>query len=112
MRLSALAALTALAIACATTGSPNSNERRDQARCQTIELYQTGLSPSRPYRVLGPVSGDDERAVREQACQIGGQAIIDLRRETPSVSATVGGEQHATVSGSAIVFTDNPDGGT
>ena len=105
MRLAALV-LAAFGFACATTGS-STNDRR----CNTIELYQTGLSPSRPYRVLGPVSGDDERALREQACQIGGQAIIDLRREAPPIATTTG-EPRGTVSGTAVMFTDGADGGS
>ena len=113
MRLAALAlAVVGWAFACATNGS-STNEHRDLARCNTIELYQSGLSPSRPYRVLGPVSGDDERAVRDQACQIGGQAIIDLRREAAAVPNAVGsGEQRGSYSGTAVIFTDSPDGGT
>jgi len=115
-------ALLAVAVGCATQGAGMAKDQPlDRRRCSMVEVFPAGLRPSRPYRVLGPVSTDEnnaEQALRESACRIGADAVIDFARETGiSQSQSVGGssaaiEARVPSSGTAIAYTDLPDAGS
>jgi len=120
----AITALLALGVAvvalgCVTHGVKD--EQLDRRRCGLIEVFPAGVGPSRPYRVLGPVSTDDnnpEQALRESACRLGADAIVDFRREVGvSQAQSVGGtssaiESRVPSSGTAVAYTDGPDAGS
>ena len=70
-------------------------ERRD--RCARVELYPMGVTPPRPYRVLGPVSAWNEanqarreQVLQEDACALGADAVIDVKVETTQENASAG----------------------
>jgi hypothetical protein len=103
---------------CATaTPAAREAERAQLQRCAAIEIYPFGVSPPRPYRVLGPleVSTDGNPAHRdhrlqERACQLGADAVIDVRDESPAgvqpMHSSGGGEERMSASGTAVAFTD------
>ncbi|HZS37018.1 MAG TPA: hypothetical protein VFF06_09330 [Polyangia bacterium] len=113
MKPCVLVGLMVLAGGCARTPEAlraREAERARRARCYTVELYQFGLTPPRRYRVLGPVAVDADpiaarrdRALQEQACALGADAVVDIRED----AAPLGGAtevQLQTVSGTAVAF--------
>ena len=85
-------------------------ERARRARCYTVELYQFGLTPPRRYRILGPIAGDADpivarrdRALQEQACALGADAVVDIREDTTQTGGATEVQPQA-VSGTAVAF--------
>lgn len=110
----------ALAACAGTSQDPAARDadRQRLVRCGAIEVYPSGLQPTRPYRVLGPVQVASERivssrdrALRDRACALGADAIIDVAEEprshqpqVPTSGALISDELVA--SGTAVAFTD------
>jgi hypothetical protein len=103
--------------ACAsTTPAQREAERARLERCAQVELYPMGVSPPRPYRVLGPVSVTDgttgrRRDLQNQACALGADAVIDVVEQTALAEGSVapnayGRQPTLTTGGTAIAFTD------
>jgi hypothetical protein len=117
-QLLALAAL-ALSAGCATTAAERQAEQVRQQRCAAIEIYPTGVVPSRPYRILGPVTvptggGPVRRdsSLRARACEIDADAVIDVRDEVPLQAQGepygAAREEQGSASGTAIAFVASP----
>lgn len=109
--------------ACARTPAQQAAreaERQKLARCGAIEVYPMGVTPPRPYRVVGPVQVTSERnpssrdrALRSQACGVGADAIIDVRESSTVSAQYVPGslaspDDTMEATGTAIVYTDVP----
>jgi len=85
-------------------------------RCAAIEIYPNGMSPGRAYHVLGPVgvSADDNeasrtRALRDSACQLGADAIVEIHDFSTSRQIMIGGELPARtvdVTGLAVAWAE------
>ena len=72
-------------------------EQQRRERCARVEIYPMGVNPPRQYRVLGPVAAYDdpnpslrERKLQQQACDIGADAVVDVKPE-------LGGQDGTTV---------------
>src|SRR3954454_13948102 len=95
-----------LLVGCAHT---TPEEQARLARCARVEVYPMGVTPPRPYRVLGPVNSTDDnpagrsRALRDQACAMGGDAVMDVTEQQTVVNTPNAREQGATAGGTAIV---------
>jgi len=121
----AAAALTVVATLAGCASSPEARraEEARRIRCASIDIFPFGLAPPRPYRVLGPLSVDagaraGDQALRDRACSIGADAVVDYRREAPSAASsfvppTTGtslepNADHLLLSGTAVAYTDGP----
>jgi hypothetical protein len=93
-------------------GDPAKDER---ARCSALEVYPLGVRPSRPYRSLGVVqatrfrtSVERDDALRQEACTLGADAVIDVEERGGSATAFgASGEapgSDAVASGTAVKF--------
>jgi hypothetical protein len=114
--------LVALLFVVAAVGCASSPEARRQAearraRCAAIELIPVGTVPTRPYQVIRDITADagarlGNEALREDACRIGADAVINVRANSPTSYAPSGPsamfDDRAQVSGTAIVYTDAP----
>jgi hypothetical protein len=103
---------------CAHTTPEQAQAERAQAeRCARVEIYPMGVTPPRPYRVIGPVSSEQNNAasrnrdLQDKACAIGADAIVDVTEQHPvpenglgTAPATRDGA--TTAGGLAIAFTD------
>lgn len=96
----------------------------DSDRCRTIGLLVAGVDPGRPYRIIGALraTGDGApsdrlRALQDQACKLGAEAVIEVREELrPNGNGfgTAGGDKVWTgedggslsTIGTGVVFTD------
>jgi hypothetical protein len=116
--------VVALAVAgCAASPEVRRAEEARRIRCASIEIFPMSIAPPRPYRVLGPVvvdvnSRDD--GLRNRACQLDADAIVDYRREVPDITPAVmtanayyhAENERALLSGVAVVYTDKPSAST
>jgi len=114
-RAAVVAALVLVAAGCAASPEARRTEEARRARCAAIEIVPAGVVPSRPYQVLGPVTADGgarigHEALRESACRLGADAVIQVRQESPAEYSPSGPgamfEERAQVSGTAVVWTD------
>jgi hypothetical protein len=117
-RVVAAAVLVAAASGCASSPEARRAEEAQRIRCASIEIFPSGISPGRPYRVLGPISVDastraGDQGLRDRACGLGADAVVDYRREVPSITAAAPGSTYGdpagdrvVLSGTAIAFTD------
>jgi hypothetical protein len=102
--------------ACASSPEARRAEEAQRIRCASIDIFPMGVSPGRPYRVLGPLSVDGgarsgEQALRDRACSIGADAVVDYRREAPIGTPSPGqfGDapaDHTLLTGTAVAYTD------
>jgi hypothetical protein len=119
-RCIALASFLAL-IGCAHVTPEEAKAERDRAmRCARVEVYPMGITPPRPYRVLGLVSSTRESStsrthdLQEKACAIGADAVVDMTEQQvvqdPTAAGTTGSTtgSGATAGGTAVAFTDSP----
>jgi hypothetical protein len=72
-------------------------EQQRREKCARVEIYPMGVTPPRPYRALGPVASYDgadpalrERKLQQQACDIGADAVIDVKPEMGDRDGTTG----------------------
>jgi hypothetical protein len=72
-------------------------EQQRREKCARVEIYPAGITPPRPFRVLGPVAAYDdanptlrERKLQQQACDIGADAVIDVKPEMGGQEGTAG----------------------
>jgi hypothetical protein len=116
--------LFALCIAgCARTPAEQAArdaERQKRAHCGALEVYPMGVTPPRPYRVLGPVQvsanrnpSSRDRALRDSACGLGADAVMDVSEQVGlgTAQGATGGlmaaaDESITATGTAIAFTD------
>lgn len=118
LRLFAIALVLAPLGGCAhQTPAERAAEAAERQRCGSLEIYPSGVTPPRPYRVLGPVSADydgipshRDQMLRERACGLGADAVMDVRESNPlAETQSIGGAQASAQSeadGTAIRFTD------
>jgi len=116
MKLKYLSIGALVLIGCATTEAQRAAREQERARmerCARVELYPSGVTPQRPFRVLGPVAANDDnpasrsRSLQEQACRIGADAVIDVVDETPTVQPLAGSSfQGGSSGGTAVAYTD------
>lgn len=104
--------------ACASSPEARRTEEARRARCAAIELVPAGVVPSRPYQVLGPVSAGGgprmgDEALRDTACRLGADAVINVQEDSPAEYAPSGPgalfDERRQVSGTAVVYTDGGD---
>jgi hypothetical protein len=92
-------------------------EQRRLQRCASIEVYPLGVTPPRPYRILGPVSVSSDgipahrdRTLQDRACALGADAVMDVSERALLDSAEVGGNSQAGANveagGTAVAYTD------
>ncbi|HEY7954183.1 MAG TPA: hypothetical protein VII38_02785 [Polyangia bacterium] len=116
--LFAVLTLVAVGLAGCAHQSPEARaaEQARRQKCGAIEIYPNGVTPPRPFRVLGPVSADydgipshRDQTLRDRACELGADAVMDVRESNPLASQSIGGNEAAAQSeadGTAIAFTD------
>jgi hypothetical protein len=95
-------------------------ERLKRERCARVEMYPEGVTPPQQYRVIGPVSAYNEgnpamreRKLQQQACDIGADAVVEVRSEVAQRNVLVGPsyiyESVVSLSGTAVAYvTDAP----
>src|SRR2546426_867718 len=84
------------------------DEQRRLQRCASIEVYPLGVTPPRPYRILGPVSGSSDgipahrdRTLQERACALGADAVMDVSERALLDNVEAGGTAVAYTDGTA-----------
>jgi hypothetical protein len=88
--------VAALAAGCAhSTPEQREAEAQRERKCASIEIYPPGVTPPRHYKVLGPVGVETDNiaahrdsALRDRACQLGADAVIDVQEQGLDVSGT------------------------
>lgn len=90
-------------------------ERARQQRCYSIDVFEFGMTPARRYRVLGPIGLDGQfnsalrnRELQQRACQLGADAIVDVREQTlndqPVGSNTLFSKPSISVTAVAVAY--------
>lgn len=110
------ALLVLVAAGCAhQTPEQREAELARERRCAAVEIYPPGMSPARPYRVLGPVgvstdnlSAHRDRALRDSACALGADAVIDIHEDATAAQNPYASSanQSVEVSGTAVSWSD------
>ncbi len=106
------------AAACATSPEQRSAEREHAQRCARIEMYPLGVTPSRPFRVLGPLSVSSDgnpsrrdRSLQDRACQLDADAVIDVHDESAAqgvqLSTQSAQTDSVTSSGTAVAYVED-----
>ena len=109
------ALLVLVAASCAhQTPEQRAAEAAHEQRCAAIEIYPPGMSPARPYQVLGPVGANTEvismrdRALRDSACALGADAVIDVHEQSAQSQDpyAASANRSVEVSGTAVSWSD------
>jgi len=90
-------------------------ERQKRERCARVEIYPMGVTPPRAYRVLGPVSTWNEvnpalreRKLQQQACDLGADAVIDVKTELRIDETAGGASGNEDTAGTAVAYVADP----
>ena len=112
-------AFCGLLVAC-TTPAERAERAQMLAHCQSIVVFPSPIRPDRPFRMLGSVQVQTERAssstyrqLREQACSLGADAVMDVKEMSFGVADNIvavpgsyGSNPQATYTGMAVRYTD------